>query len=274
LTLLAALTACGGVTARQLTYWRDSLALFEHALQVTQKNYLAHYHAALAWLRLGRVAEAKAHLLEALQLKPDFALAHYSLGTLLDAREPQEAIEHLEAAARFDPSWGLPRKALGGALARLGRVEEAIAGYASAARLAPDDAEAQLQLGVLFAGQGKLAEAAAHYRAALRLRPDSPEALNNLAWLLSTAPQAELRNGPEAVRLAERACALTRRRRAIMVGTLAAAYAEAGRFDAAAQTAQEAIGLAEAAGENDLAERNRALRQLYLEHRPFRAETP
>jgi len=273
LTLLGALTACGGVTSRQLTYWRDSLALFEHALQVTRNNYLAHYHVALAWLRVGRAAEAKAHLLEALQLKPDFAPAHYSLGTLLDLSQPQEAIEHYKAAARFNPGWGLPCKALGGVLARLGRVEEATASYASAARLAPDDPETQLQLGVLLASQGRFAEAAAHYREALRLRPDWPETLNNLAWLLATAPPAELRDGAEAVRLAERACALTRRRRTVMVGTLAAAYAEAGRFDDAAQTAQEAITLAQAAGEHELAERNRALRQLYLEHRPFREET-
>jgi cytochrome c-type biogenesis protein CcmH/NrfG len=149
-----------------------------------------------------------------------------------------------------------------------------MAAYASAARLAPNDAEVHFQLGLLFANHHKPAEATAHYRAALRLRPNWPEALNNLAWLLATAPQAELRNGTQAVRLAERACALSHRRRTVFVGTLAAAYAEAGRFAAAAQTAQEAIGLAQATGEKELAERNQALRQLYLEHRPFRAGPP
>jgi tetratricopeptide (TPR) repeat protein len=211
-------------------------------------------------------------LLEAIQLKPDFAPAHYSLGTALESQQPQEALEHFQAAAQFEPTWDLPFKALGGTLARLGRLEEASASYASAAQLAPNDAEVRFQLGLLSAHRP--AEAVAHYRAALLRRPDWPEALNNLAWLLATAPQPELRDGSEAVRLAERACALSHRRRAVFVGTLAAAYAEAGQFAAAAQTAQEAITLAQTAGEDELAKRNQALRQLYLDRRPFRADSP
>ncbi len=110
----------------------------------------------------------------------------------------------------------------------------------------------------------------AQYREALRLKPDWPEALNNLAWLLATHPNAAFRDSAEAVRLAERACALTGRKRVLYLGTLAAAYAEAGRFAEAVGTAQEARDLATATGEKDLAALNEKLRLLYQAGKPFR----
>ena len=78
--------------------------------------------------------------------------------------------------------------------------------------------------------------------------------LNNLAWLLATASDARLRNGAEAVELAERACAVTQYRRTVFVGTLAAAYAEAGRFEEAIATAERACKLAAGARGKRLAE--------------------
>ena len=77
---------------------------------------------------------------------------------------------------------------------------------------------------------GRTREAVAQYQEALRLNPDLAGALNNLAWVLATCPDDQLRNGAEAVRLAERACELTHYREPLFIGTLAAAYAEAGRF--------------------------------------------
>jgi tetratricopeptide (TPR) repeat protein len=117
-------------------------------------------------------------------------------------------------------------------------------------------------------------EAIAAYRASLRLMPDFPEALNNLAWILSSSPAAAYRDGAEAVRLAERACALTERKRAQMIGTLAAAYAEAGRFDEAVATGEEASKLAEANGDQRLAETNRKLATLYRSGKPYHEPAP
>ena len=93
----------------------------------------------------------------------------------------------------------------------------------------------------------------------MRLAPDSPIVLNNLAWILAANPDSRLRNGPEAVTLAERACQLTEFRQPMFIGTLAAAYAEAGRFEDAVKAAEQARDLAVAAGQNELAERNRQL---------------
>lgn len=81
------------------------------------------------------------------------------------------------------------------------------------------------------------------YRSAIRLVPELPKALNNLAWILATHPDPKIRNGIEAVKFAERLCALSQHQSPVGLDTLATAYAEAGRFSDAVSTAQKAVGL-------------------------------
>src|SRR6185436_842623 len=102
-------------------------------------------------------------------------------------------------------------------------------------------------------------EAVEQYRAALELASNAPVILNNLAWMLATHPDATIRNSEEAVRLATRACELTGHKEPMFIGTLAAAYAEAGRFDDAVRTGNEAADLAESLRQTDLAATNRKL---------------
>ena len=117
--------------------------------------------------------------------------------------------------------------------------------------------------------QGKAEEAVAHYNEAIRLKPDWPEPLNDLAWLLATYPRAELRNGVQAVELAERACRLTTFKEARFLGTLDAAYAEAGRFPEAITIAEQAKSTALAAGEKSTAEQADERLKLYRSGLPF-----
>jgi lipopolysaccharide biosynthesis regulator YciM len=98
--------------------------------------------------------------------------------------------------------------------------------------------------------------------------------LNNLAWALATSPDASKRDGKRAVQLAERACDLTQYQQPIMVGTLAAAYAEAGRFDDAVATAQKARDIALALGQKDIAGNNQHLLELYKSGRAFHEAAP
>ncbi len=96
-----------------------------------------------------------------------------------------------------------------------------------------------------------------------------PEILNNQAWTFATSPEAKVRNGRRAVELAERACELTHYQKTIYVGTLAAAYAEAGQFDEAMAAAEKACALAEKSGDPNLLQRNQELLALYRQHQPY-----
>jgi len=93
------------------------------------------------------------------------------------------------------------------------------------------------------------------------------------AWRRASNPDSGIRDGQEAVRLAEQACDLTGHKRPLFVGTLSAAYAEAGRFDEAVETAARAEALARAAGNETLADRDKNLAELFRSRQPFH-ETP
>jgi hypothetical protein len=130
------------------------------------------------------------------------------------------------------------------------------------------------QLGLARAAMknGDLTDAVSHEEQALALNADSVEALNNVAWLRATAPDARLRNGDEAVRLAQRACELTRQQDPVPLSTLAAAYAETGQFDEAVATVQTAIVLAQQGGGTGFVDKLRQCLQLYMAHKPYRQE--
>ena len=117
---------------------------------------------------------------------------------------------------------------------------------------------------------GRLAEASGHFREAVRLKPDRPAPLNDLAWILATCADADVRDASEAVELAERASELTGHKDAAILDTLAAAYAEAGRFDQAVTTARAAITLAGKVQAKELAEAIGKRLELYRQERPYR----
>jgi Flp pilus assembly protein TadD len=114
----------------------------------------------------------------------------------------------------------------------------------------------------------------AQFRHILRAHPEHAEALNNLAWLLATCADDQVRNGAEAVRLAEEACRLSGGKEARFWGTLDAAYAEAGRFDDAVATATKARDLALAAGNSEIAQLAEGRLALYRTRKPYRSPAP
>lgn len=271
LTSGLALAGCVALSSYQLGHWRNSVALFEYAIRVDPNNFVAHNNLAYTLLQQQQVQPALHHAREALRIRPAYPEAQYQAGVaLLLLNQLPDAIPHLRQAVRLDPNWALARFELARALARLGQATEAIAEYEAGLKLNPADAEGHAELAELLAAQGRAQEAIAHYRRAVELRPDMVRALNNLAWLLATHPQAELRDGAQAVQLAERACALTGRKEAFLLGTLAAAYAEVGRFDDAVKTAEQARQLALAAGQQAVAQANARLLEQYRAHRPVR----
>jgi tetratricopeptide (TPR) repeat protein len=248
----------------------EAIAQYQKALQINPDNAEVHNHLVKILFQRGNVDEAIAHCQRALQIDPDNAEAHNNLGNvLLQKGDVDGALAQYQKALQIKPDSVEAHSNLGNALLQKGELDEAIAQYQEALRLSPDNAAVRNNLDRALLQKGRVDKALASCQKALQNKPDSSEVLNNLAWLLATCPDAHVRDGVRAVKYAERACELTHHRVTVFVGTLAAAYAEAGRFDEAMAAAQEACALATAAGERELLAANQKLLVLYRAHQPY-----
>ena len=156
----------------------------------------------------------------------------------------------------------------------LGEVDEALQHFNEALQTDPLNADAHYNLALFLSKLGRTADAIKHYSEALRLKPYYEYAANNLAWIYSTHEKPTFRNGEKAVQLAERICEIGGCGDPAMLDTLAAAYAETGRFQDALRAAQEAIDLAQSSGYNSLEEEIKSRIKLYQSNNPFRQKTP
>lgn len=220
---------------------------FEKAIQLQPDFAGAYCNLGYALLQQGHRAEAVVAYAKALELDPRYALAHNDLGSiLLQSGRTDEALAHFQQAAAILPTFAEARFNIAGIYLAQGRVDDAINQYEKTLEIRPDLAEAHYKLANIFAQQGRQAEAIPHYESALRTQPDSIGACNNLAWILATSSDPKLRNGGRAIELAQRANHLSNGKNPVILGTLAAAYAEAGQFPEAIQTIEQAVPLAEA----------------------------
>jgi tetratricopeptide (TPR) repeat protein len=332
--------ACVCVCGWQLSYWKDTITLFERALVVTPYNLIAEVNLGAELTVRGRFDEAIAHYKNALLILPaeQNILADYNYGLALMRKGDNEgAIRFFIQALRIQPHYGKARLNLAAALDHLGRKDEAMKEYEETVKLDPENSqihyvyatvllhagrldaaereyreclrlddttvqayenlgmllaqedrldealaaqERVLQLGpdrfnahynyaATLAKRGKIQQAISQYHEALALRPDSVQALNNLALILATDPDATLRNGPEAVTWAEEALRITKSKDMISLNTASEAYAEAGRFREAVSKAEQALKLAQAAGQNQFADSIRKRIELYRRGMPF-----
>ncbi|MFO1489007.1 MAG: tetratricopeptide repeat protein [Verrucomicrobiota bacterium] len=255
------------ILARDESLWRDTLAR-------NPNSFTAHNNLGCFLARQNRLPAAIAEFEATLQLRSNNAPAHANLGRAYAMQQNFAAANpHFEAALKLKPDSAEFHDAYANALAAQGRLPEAAGHLRDAIRL---DArpESRLHLAALLRATGDVRGALEHYRAALKQSPDLVEGLNNAAWLLATSPEAALRNGPEAVRFAERAYELTRRSDAAMLGTLSAAYAEAGRFPDAVAAAERAIQVAESAGQGEFVTMLRQMLAQYRAGKPFRESAP
>jgi len=174
---------------QQAGYWRNSITLFEHALEGTENNYTMHYNLAnvLATHKQAKADNETAvrHYLEALRIKPNFADAHNNLANLymFDGRL-DSAIEHYSKALAIDPDYKGAHYNLGIAAFRQGRAREAAEHFNLALQTMKDNAEAHFRYGNALFQAGDAEEAARAYRQAIHLRPDYAEAHCNLGVAL------------------------------------------------------------------------------------------
>ncbi len=218
----------------------------------------------------GQLEAAAAEWARASALEPEDARVHNGIGALLLRQGKLE-----EAAARFrkalaaEPAYGNAYENLGLVLLYGGKLEEAIDHFRKALEINPDSPETRVNLGGAFLLQKQYQAAVAQLREALRLEPDRVPVLNNLAWILATCPDLKVRNGAEAVQLAERAVRLSGGGDPVLLDTLGAAYAEAGRYADSVRTARRAMALATQHRDSALAAALETRIGLYESNQPF-----
>jgi len=221
----------------QASYWRDSETLFIHALAVTSNNDVAKNNLGIVFLQKGNLDEAISLLQAAVDLRPENSPAHENLAK---------------------------------ALLQKGQVTDALVHYRRLLELQPDNIEVHNIVGTVLIQQGQAREAVEEWQKVLAIQPDNGNAMSNLAWVFATSPDDSLRDGAKAVQLAEQAMRISGGRIPIIFRTLAAAYAENGRFSEAIQTGQRGIELANSRGNSGLATELQSNIVLYQERQPLR----
>jgi protein O-mannosyl-transferase len=247
----------------QTSYWENSEKLWNHALAVTTDNAMAHNNLGHLLLQRGEWDSAISHFERALEIRSRTASAHYNLGGALIennlgnalARKGllDEAIGHYKKGLELRPDYGDLYFNLGSVLFQQGRTDDAIAQWQKALATQPNDAGFHTALGNAFLKKGLLKDAIAEYEHAARISRQDPMARNNLAWLLATSSDASIRDGNRAIEIAKQAVQLSGGQDANYLRTLAAAYAETGRFAEAAETGRRALQAAQTQGYSILA---------------------
>jgi tetratricopeptide (TPR) repeat protein len=230
---------------------------YRKALEINPADAEARNNLGVTLFGLGRVDDAIADYQSALKIRPDYAEASCNLANaLLSKGDLDGAIVRYSTCLELSPDQAEAQYNLASALLRRGRTDEAIVHYQKVLELQADNADAYANLGSALLERGRVREAITAYRNGLRISPENVPAQSNLAWLLATSSDSSLRNGSEAVSLAEQAESESSRSAnyPIVLRILAAAYAESGRFEEARQTAQRALRAAEVQGNSTLAD--------------------
>jgi tetratricopeptide (TPR) repeat protein len=305
--ILGALAAavCLVLTARQAAFWKNDQTLFLHAIQNTTGNFVAYAglgeyeglhgdtNTAINHLEtsvrinpnypnarnnLGRILlmegrddEALAQLQKAVSLDPELADARYNLGYALLAKgRVGEALDQFQAQVNLQPADFKAQNNMGAVLLQNGLAGDAIAFLQKAVEIKPADAGPHYLLGNALYRTGRVAEAIRQYEEAIQLSPDNIQARNDLAWILACHPDPFFRNGPRAVALAWRADQLSGGQNPVVIGTLAASYAEAGKFSEAVAAGKRACQAALAQTNSVLAELLEKRLVFYQAGKPWR----
>ncbi len=232
---------------QQTSVWHDSFSLFEHALVINPRSYASVSNLGVVYQERGQLEIAEQHFRDALVLAPTLAEANIGLASILIKRQ------------QFD---------------------EALDCFQSALDEAPHSDRANAGVAIIYLQRGEIQKAIDHFHKALN--PDSSRAAptllgtkraavaERLARILATHPQAEFRNGEEALSWAKIAVEITQSRSLTCLDTLAAAYAELGQFEAAIRTAEEAVQRAKLSKNYEQAGKLLEHVELYNQHQPLR----
>ncbi len=259
-----------GITLVQKGQLDEAMAQYQEAIQLKPDSAAAHYNLAIVLAQKDQLAEAIAHYQKTIQINPDYAEAHYNLGAAFGLRgRLDEAVEQYRKAIEIKPDYADAHGNLANVLATQGKLDAAVKEYRRLLELVPDSAQSHFRLGQALQAQRDFKTAITEYQRAMELNPKHLPVCLSLGWLLAACPEASLRDGNKAVELGQQAEQLARGESPQILDTLAAAYAEAGRFDEAVETAKRALNLPATQNNQPLAEVIQARLKLYEANSPY-----
>jgi tetratricopeptide (TPR) repeat protein len=246
-----------------------ALADFNAALELTPENWRAMHNRAVTLAQRGDFAESFDDLCRVIQGNPKFAKAYANRATLyVQAGEMERASADFDSALATDPELLAALVGRGRVCHLLGRLDDALASLDSAVKLAPQDADIVCSRADLLADLGRYEDALLDYAQAIDLNKKFEHAYRNGAWLLATCPDDSIRDVEGAIAGAQAALDCGYGERHAALDTMAAALANAGRFEEAVGTIQQAIDIAPM----EVRDAYQARQQLYEAGQPFRTQ--
>ncbi len=261
----------------------EAMKSFDRTIELQPESAMAYTHRARVFAVKGEIDKAMGALGDALRIDPKLVTAYVLRASIhREKGDDDAALEDVSEAVRLAPDNSQALKLRAVLLAGSGKISNAIDDLQQLRRAEPNDVDLLMQLGLFYSMDkqprkaidvfssilkkdpenrpalrnrgdtwlaiGKLSEAISDYESALKLDEKDSGVLNNLAWLLSTAPDDKLRDGKRAIELAKEACRVTEFKQAHILSTLAASYAESGDFENAVVWSKKAV---EQAGQTD-----------------------
>jgi tetratricopeptide (TPR) repeat protein len=276
---IPATLACGvlafffAATWVQAGYWQDGLTLWDHAVAVSDRNYLAENSLGLALKEKGQTAQAVEHYLKAITANPNYDLAHANLGQVFaEQGKLTEAAEQFRLATTLEPQRPGNWYNLGAVRATQEDYADAVACFERTIALQPNSPLCYYDLAHALQELGRPQEARAMYEQAVAKEPRFVPLFNQSAWQLATSPDPRARNGRRALELAKKACAAAKNTNPDYLDTLAAAYAELGRFDEAVASARLALQILEKSHTVGDAQGIRRRLECYEARQPYRGQ--
>jgi tetratricopeptide (TPR) repeat protein len=284
------------------TKQKRNVPVLTEAIRRDPKNAMAYANRGVLQAMLHRNDEAIRDFSRAIELAPRNAILYARRGTIYGRQKQFDAaIDDFNRAVELDPNCIAGYAQRSKVYAAKGELDRAIESQGRAIELEPGDADAYLARGNLYAKRGDRKRALCDFSRYIALFPahdlvgyfrmvqtlldtdelrmaydlgrvppeELPETIRDLAWVLATHPDAQYRDGAEAVSYAQLAIALSPNESAELFDTLAAAYAEAGRFTEAVAAARKALTLPTAGGDESLAVAIRRRLDRYESHRAY-----
>jgi tetratricopeptide (TPR) repeat protein len=244
-----------------------ALADFQTALAADPNCWRALHNRGVTFAQNGQFAEAFDDICRVIELNPKFAKAYSNRATLyVQAKDLEKALADYDQAIELDSKLTAARVGRGRVRHMQGRLGDAIDDLTVAVKLAPNDAEIVCSRADLLADLGRYSEAVEDYALAIDLNPRFEHAFRNGAWLLATCPDESVRDAEGALAGAQAALDCGYGERHAALDTLAAALANAGRYEEAVGTIQQAIDIAP----EELHAVYEVRQELYESRQPFR----